>query len=109
MRKPATFYRETVAEMEMIPETHGIYILAYMGEIVYVGKAEISIHDRLRGHFTNSLNEPLGAWLRKVDGDWENIRLDVLVPPAGHPTWLQDVERQLIAKFRPLFNIQLNT
>lgn len=100
--------RTTMSELPNIQECIGIYIVAYMGKIVYVGKAEYNIPSRLVGHFTNALNEPFGAWLRMIEPDWQNVRLDVLtLPDEVGDWWLREAENTLIRKFNPLFNEQL--
>lgn len=107
MNKPGQFYRITLDNMHEIPEISGVYVLAYMGRVVYVGKAVDCIQNRLRGHYTNALNEPFGAWLRRIEADWPNVRLDMLGIPEGDNTWLANAEAALIKCFDPLFNTQL--
>lgn len=79
-----------------------IYIIAYLGRVVYVGKAQDGVEARLAGHMTAPSR--LGSWLRRVD-DWENVRLDVL--GAHDDDWLRRAEEACIRRFRPLLNTQL--
>ena len=85
----------------------GIYIIAYMGEVLYVGKAESSVFDRLNGHIERRKSR-IGLWLYAMEFDWKNVRLDILEPPAyeGHD-WLVKVENACIKQFNPLFNDRL--
>ena len=84
----------------------GIYILAYMGRVVYVGKATSGIAQRLEQHIENRLYELLGYWMYMLQMDWVNIRLDVLeAPDDGTDYWLREAEARLIRRFNPLFNV----
>ena len=84
----------------------GIYIVAYMHQILYIGKAKISVSDRLRSHMV--LMTRIGRWLRMYELDWENVRLDVLEIPDGQSEqWLFQAENVLVKVFKPLFNSQL--
>lgn len=96
--------RTTIAECADLPHS-GIYIIAYMGRIVYIGKA-VDVGRRLAGHITGRANEMLGNWLDAMRFDWPNIRLDVLETPddADGQAWNSDAERALIRRFNPLFN-----
>ena len=108
MKAPSEFIRITLADE--IPSTPGIYILSYMGRIVYIGKAETDVKGRLETHRWEALDssEILGEWMVKCD-DWSNIGLDILVPPFDYDirVWLQDAEAACVQKFNPLFNEQL--
>lgn len=108
LSKPKDKHRTTMAETDNLPHV-GIYVLAYMGKIVYVGKAEESVIARLEQHCRNCNKESLGNWLINLRDDWCNIRLDVLEPPDNGDThsWLVSAEAALIRKFKPLFNVQL--
>jgi hypothetical protein len=86
----------------------GIYIVAYLGRILYVGKAEGSVAHRLTGHFLSREFDLLGVWMDRVQQDWHNVRLDVLEPPdSDWRYWLQSAESALVRRFVPLFNEQL--
>lgn len=95
---------------EVILPTPAVYILAYMGKIVYVGKAENSVEQRLSSHRTCAQrpSESLGKWIIK-NADHSNIRLDILSAPDGAPfNWAREMEAKCIRRFRPLLNTQLN-
>jgi hypothetical protein len=87
----------------------GIYIVAYMGRVLYVGKSEEGVGHRLTDHIYNCGTELLGGWMYKVRDDWHNVRLDVLEAPDGDDWqyWLQSAESALVRVFNPLFNIAL--
>jgi excinuclease UvrABC nuclease subunit len=105
---PKTKYRITMADLSELPDISGIYILAYMGQILYVGKASGSVPYRIVSHFNNALHENIGAWLRNFESDWQNVRLDILEAPLENfDTWLTNAEIALIRKFKPLFNTNL--
>ena len=101
-------YRTTFnrAFEEALPHS-GIYIIAYLGKILYVGKAEVSVIARLNQHIKH-LNTRIGVWLYGMELDWQNIRLDIIEPPAyeGH-YWLSRAEMACIKQFSPLFNKDL--
>ena len=86
----------------------GIYIIAYMGKIMYVGKAEETVIGRLASHTRYNLT-PIGGWLNSMEFDWRNIRLDILEPPTHEDNreWLKRTENACIKRFAPLFNTQL--
>ena len=98
-------HRTTLAAVENIPYV-GIYVIAYLGKVMYVGKAESSVYERLRQHLASA--DPIGAWMRKVQDDWENVRLDALEAPvnvASPHLWLREAERALVAEFNTVFNV----
>lgn len=95
-------HRSVLSETVGLPPV-GVYVLAYMGRVVYVGRASISVADRLSNHVYTC--DDVGSWMRKVQGDWDNVRLDVLeIPDDCDSGWLDTVEMALIDRFRPLFN-----
>ena len=104
---PKEIIRTTVDELGNLGEPEsGIYILAYVGKVIYVGKASAGINARLRQHIvTHSL---VGQWL-DTNKDWANIRLDILVPPDNQDekAWLRRAEVACINQFSPLLNSQL--
>lgn len=108
IKKYKSLTRTSLAEAKDLPHT-GIYVFAYMGRIIYIGKASMSVADRIRSHYTNRAKELLGDWMDKVRLDWENVALDVLEPPddVNVNVWLRDVEAALVQRLRPLFNEQL--
>lgn len=107
MISPKERIRITLADE--IPEISGIYILAYMGKIIYIGKSEDNVALRLAGHKYNAINELLGAWMIRCN-DELNTRLDILTPPDNSfvSKWLRDAEAACILKFKPLLNEQFN-
>ena len=104
MDKYKSLTRTTIAECADLPHS-GIYIIAYMGRVVYVGKS-VLIGDRLGQHITNRAFELLGHWLDLMRFDWANIRLDALETPddCDEEVWNKEAEALLIRRFNPLFN-----
>ena len=90
--------------MDEIDVDEGIYILAYMKQVVYIGKSESGVNERLVKHVDRRTN--VGSWMASIASDWSNVRLDVLEAPlyADSRAWLKETEARLIAWFRPLFN-----
>ena len=85
----------------------GIYILAYMGKVLYIGKAESSVVERLENHIKQYTSR-IGYWLRTMEFDWANVRLDIVEPPPRQDRlWFSWVENACIKRFIPLFNEQL--
>jgi len=109
LTKPSNIYRTTLdqALFENVLPYVGIYVMAYMGKILYVGKAEDGIKDRLTNHI--SMNKSLiGIWLKSMEADWHNVRLDVLEPlDCEDRRWLVQAEMALVQRFVPLFNEKL--
>lgn len=60
---PKELIRITLADS--IPDTSGIYILAYMGEIVYIGLAQDSVYRALLYH--QYKQDRLGQWMLSHD------------------------------------------
>ena len=113
LKAPSKITRTTLDRMEDV-NIPGIYIIAYMGKVVYVGKSRDSISGRLVTHWYNSNrnNELLGKWMARIFHDHYNVRLDVLEIPCkviDEKTWLREVEAELIRYFSPLLNVQLIT
>lgn len=108
MEKYKSITRTTLAETDGLPYA-GVYILAYMGKIVYVGKSHYNVADRLANHWRKRMTEYLGDWMDKMRDDWANIRLDVLEPPddVDAEQWVRQVEAALVRQFEPLFNLSL--
>lgn len=103
--------RTTLHDMDELPTT-GVYVVAYMGKIVYVGKTNYSVFHRLENHLRHRDREDFGGWMYKVRDDWHNVRLDVLETPDNVDApdyWLRTVEGLLVKKFKPLFNDSLNS
>ena len=96
---------------EVVLPHAGIYILAYLGKVIYVGIASESVGNRLLNHVYRAMHdgENLGKWLIK-NADHTNIRLDIIEAPRGVDTrsWLKSYEAKLIRRFQPLFNVQCN-
>ena len=105
--KRPVIHRTTLGEMEGVGIPHaGIYVIAYLGEVLYVGKAELGVVERLRQHVYSA--DSIGSWIRQMEFDWPNVRLDVLaLPDDSDRYWLRNAEAALIQRFRPLFNVQL--
>lgn len=99
--------RTTIAECADLPSC-GIYIIAYMGRILYVGKAK-QVGERLKGHIHNRGRELIGTWLEAMAFDWDNIRLDVLETPddCDEEIWNKQAEEALIKRFQTMFNTAL--
>lgn len=109
MRKYKSLTRTTLDKLDNIPFV-GVYIIAYFGRVVYVGKASKSIQDRINYHiFRDHKGGQLGIWLCKLRDDFHNIRIDILEPPDDVDTrrWLMDAEANLINRFHPLMNTHL--
>lgn len=105
MNKYKNLYRTTLDQVDDLPFT-GVYIVAYMKQVLYVGKAEDSVIARLSGHMTQT--DRFGRWLRCMRFDWPNVLVDVLEPPDDQDTrWLDQAETACIRRFRPLFNTNL--
>ena len=108
IKKPKSIYRTTLDQIDngKIPHA-GIYVIAYLGKVMYVGKAEHNVIERLRLHWYKC-SQPFGIWLRNIRFDWPNVRLDILeVPDYENRYWLQQAEAALVRKFNPLFNDRL--
>ena len=105
---PIEIIRTTLDKIEDIPDVEGIYLIAYMGRILYVGKS-FSVPTRIVGHYLNALDEKIGRWLVLSEFDCENTRIDILVAPLCDDvkSWLRIAEGRLIRKFDPIFNTML--
>jgi len=100
--KYKSLHRATLSDLGSLPHS-GVYIIAYLGRVLYVGKASLSVQERLNGHIYRC--SEVGAWMRKVQYEWDNIRVDVLEEPDEAPSnWLTLTEDALIKEFFPLFN-----
>lgn len=105
MEKYKSLTRATIGDMADLPHT-GVYVIAYMGTVLYVGKAD-NISLRIVGHITNRGRELIGTWLDAMRFDWHNVRLDALESPDDSDAWTREAEDELIRRFKPLFNTQL--
>ncbi len=101
LSKARSKHRTVLTELDDLPHA-GVYVIAYMGRVVYVGKASLSVSERLVSHITQV--SAVGAWMRRIQDDWGNVRLDVLEAPDSGDAWINKVEEALIKKFRPVFN-----
>jgi len=108
MIKHKSLHRTTMAQLDDLPNA-GIYIIAYMGKVIYVGKATDSVMDRIRTHLLKAIDEPFGYWLENMRFDWPNVRVDVLEAPDNIDIqyWSREVEGSLVRRLNPLFNQQL--
>lgn len=104
---PKEIFRTTLADE--IPDVPGVYVFAYLGKVLYVGISTVSVKRRIREHQSNAIasNELLGQWMIKCT-DWENIRVDVLIPPDSEDQkyWLRTAESTCIRRLIPLLNQQ---
>ena len=108
LKPPKRIHRTTfdIISRGLFPNVMGVYIIAYLGKILYIGKTERSIPERFRQHFHNKSR--IGNWLMSMSFDWDNVRVDVLEPEAFYETdWLSLAEEACITKFNPLFNQRL--
>ena len=105
MEKYKSITRTTIEKMDDLPHV-GIYIIAYLGKVIYIGRARESVIGRLKAHMVTCT--PIGAWIRRVN-DWYNVRLDILEAPdcADVDRWLDTAETALIHRFTPLLNVAL--
>jgi len=99
-------------DKEALLPNSGIYILAYMGKVIYVGKAT-RVAERLRSHCATVATKNLAVddWLQMMEWDYVNVRLDILEVPSNVTdefSWLKETEAACIHKFSPLMNDQLN-
>ena len=95
---------QDVADGAQTP-TVGVYLLAELGQVVYVGKADDGVDHRLRQHMHRGSD--IGKWLYSRMESWRSVRLDVLIPPgtcADVPAWVRNVELACIRRFHPLLN-----
>lgn len=110
MKKYKSITRTTLEHIGESPLPHaGVYIIAYMGRILYVGKSNDSVIRRLSSHLERADIDDIGGWMYKNRYDWHNTRIDVLEAPDNIDInfWLREVENALVKKFSPLFNVQL--
>ena len=97
-------HRTTVGEVSESEESlMGIYVIAYKGEIIYVGKTTVDVKERLSNHIHQG--NKLGSWLLNTLDDWHNVRLDILEPEDhDDEVWLAAAEVACIRQFSPLLN-----
>lgn len=110
LERPKSIWRGTLSEIETKPLPHsGVYIIAYLGRIIYIGKA-IEVGDRLRQHATPAGHMvDFDNWFQVVAlSDPQNVRLDILENPNGNSYWNTRAESACIQYFRPLLNVQIN-
>ena len=98
-------HRTTVSKVFEEEQNYaGVYVLAYMGQVLYVGKAEADVSESLNNHMMYS-HSRIGIWLRAMQWDWSNVRIDILEPTEqGGNQWIKDAEIACIKHFLPLFN-----
>ncbi len=94
-------------ECTLLPYS-GVYILAYMGKVIYVGKAE-NVSHRLYQHYTTPTLD-VDDWLCGMVWDLDNIRLDILETPddVDEAYWLRETEAACINTFNPVMNMTLS-
>src|SRR3990167_10511336 len=110
IQRPGMRWRGTLADIGSgrIPIS-GVYILAYMRTIVYVGRAN-EVEARMVNHMRPAAGKLLvDQWLQTVAAaDMVNVRMDVLEPPAeADDAWMRTTEEACIRQFRPLLNVAL--
>lgn len=96
MQPPNERIRITLADS--IPDTPGIYILAYMGKIVYIGLTQDSVYHALLYH--QYKQDRLGQWMSEQDP--ASVRLDILIPPSLG--WMIPARRALKQYFHPVIS-----
>ena len=64
MNKYKSLKRTTLDNMDDLPH-YGVYIIAYMGRVLYVGKANDSVVGRLKSHLYKCDVEDVGGWMFK--------------------------------------------
>ena len=98
-------HRTTIDQVSEIGVS-GVYVIAYMGRIMYVGKTTNNISKRLCEHIYTPSD--LGSWLFSVIDDWRNVRIDIIEPKDHDDSqWLSKSENACIKRFAPKFNKQL--
>lgn len=84
----------------------GVYIIAYMGKVVYVGISASGVANRIEQHI--GANDSIGRWLRAMQWDWHNVRVDALcIPDDADRRWLREAEAALVRRHAPVFNAVL--
>ena len=115
MKKPAQIIRTTLGEYLQSTEPYngpGIYVIACYPALgcLYIGLAR-RMNERIRQHFSvepGESDKPLDLFVKRNILDSVKWRMDILVPPVADLEWLIQAERNLIAYFRPTFNVQNN-
>lgn len=107
LQKYKALHRTTFDKMGNGLPYSGIYIIAYLGKVMYIGKASEDVYLRIVSHILYAPDN-IGHWLTGMKFDWHNILLDVLETPDNSPdNWLKEAEAALIRRFNPVFNIHL--
>ena len=105
LKPPKRIHRTTIYELlNDDPEIAGVYIVAYLGRIIYIGQTE-DVTRRITTHYFSQ--SKFGNWLITNYSDWCNIRIDILEPEdTSNRDWYKQAEKACIKKFRPLLNYQ---
>lgn len=105
LRPPKRIHRTTIYDLlNDDPEITGVYIIAYLGKIIYVGRSA-DVTKRLTEHYLQ--RSKFGGWMANIYMDWINVRVDILEPDiSSDEIWMKNAERACIRKFRPLINSQ---
>ena len=106
LKPPKRIHRTTIYEL-VNNDDHpfGVYIVAYLGRIIYVGGTTQPITSRLSTHYYSGAK--FGKWLISTINDWHNVRIDILEPESvENEEWITEAEKACIQKFRPLLNYQ---
>lgn len=83
----------------------GVYLLSYRGEVVYVGKARSMLarvyqHRELWAQARRGTKMP--SFLAK-----KGVKFDAIHIKPCHPDRVDDLEREMIARYRPKYNTLL--
>jgi len=107
MKRYKSIKRTTLDNLDYLPNL-GVYIMAYLGRVLYVGKSNC-VHNRIIQHM-KYIETEIDHYLWKISSDYINVRLDVLECPddADGEAWIKETEAQLINRFKPVFNVMLN-
>lgn len=80
----------------------GVYALCLKGRVIYVGKAKCGL-PRIASHRHNR-GKKLPAWAKSLP---KGILFDEVHFRPVHPDRVDEVERQMIDRFRPKLNVAL--
>ena len=81
----------------------GVYVIAYLTSILYVGQS-IDIPHRMHTHCTNGVL-PIDYWLQNMGWDYHNIRVDIHITASDDH--MEIIEERMIKQFCPVYNTLL--